>query len=313
MIKKEIYGNTLKEQLLASMRDRMVRFSMADGTVRGVILNGTRLVNEMRANHQLGILESLVLGRAYIGAMLMASQLKGNDRLQVQIDCSGPIKGLLVEANAFGEVRGFLKQVPIPVEKPLDSFDLAPFFGAGFLSVTRYLQDAKQPFTGQVILEYGNLAKDLANYHLISEQIPSAFNLSIQYDRKGAVVGAGGLLIQAMPGADDDIIEGLEEKVRNFPSLGQVFSEHPETEKIVGEAFETYAPRILENRHIEFLCHCNKERVRNMLAMLPIDELDDILTNGPFPLESRCHHCNTAYSFDRQEIQQIYGLRYPNN
>ena len=313
MIKKQIYGNTLKEQLLASARDRMFRFSLSDGTARGVILNGTRMVNEMRANHELGILETLVLGRAYLGAMLMASQLKGRDRLQLQIDCSGPIKGLLVEANAFGEVRGYLKRVPIPVEKPLDSFDLAPFFGAGFLSVTRFLESAKQPFTGQVVLEYGNLAKDLANYHLISEQIPSAFNLSIQYDRQGVVVGAGGLLIQAMPGADETIIDGLEEKVRHFPSLGRAFSQNLEAEQIVTEAFHTYSPRILANRRIEFLCHCNKERVRNILAMLPIDELEDIRENGPFPLESRCHHCNTAYQFDRQEIQQIYGLRYPKN
>jgi len=313
MIKKQIYGNTLKEQLLASARDRMIRFSMSDGTVRGVVLNGTRLVNEMRTNHELGILETLVLGRAYLGALLMASQLKGGDRLQLQIDCSGPIKGLLVEANAFGEVRGYLKQVPIPVETPLDSFDLAPFFGAGFLSVTHFLENAKQPFTGQVVLEYGNLAKDLANYHLISEQIPSAFNLSIQYDRQGVVVGAGGLLIQAMPGVDDAVIDGLEDKVRHFPPLGQAFREHREVEKIVTDAFESYSPRILANRRVEFLCHCNKARVRNILAMLPIEELEDILENGPFPLESLCHHCNTTYHFDRQEIQQIYGFRYPKN
>ena len=39
-------------------------------------MNGTRMVNEMRANHELGVLETLVLGRAYIGAGLMAADLK---------------------------------------------------------------------------------------------------------------------------------------------------------------------------------------------------------------------------------------------
>ena len=105
MEKKKLYGNTLKEQYLASARDRRHTFLLAAGEVRGAILNGTRMVNEMRANHELGILETLVLGRAYLGIALMAAGLKGNDRVAMQINCAGPIKGLSVEANAFGEVQ----------------------------------------------------------------------------------------------------------------------------------------------------------------------------------------------------------------
>ena len=158
MIKKNIGGESLKERLLASARDRMYNFLLADGAVRGAILNGTRMINEMRANHELGILETLVLGRAYLGAGLMSANLKGADSTSIKIECSGPIKGLTVEANAFGEVRGFLKNVPIPIDRAMQNFDLAPFFGAGFLSVIRYLEDAKQPFTGKVALKYGNIA-----------------------------------------------------------------------------------------------------------------------------------------------------------
>jgi len=86
----------------------------------------------------------------------MSAELKGNDRVSINIDCSGPIRGLVAEATAFGDVRGYLKRVPIPLDKPMESFDLAPFFGAGILAVTKHLQHAKQPFTGQVILKYGN-------------------------------------------------------------------------------------------------------------------------------------------------------------
>jgi len=49
------------------------------------------------------------------------------------------------------------------------------------------------------------------------------------------------------------------------------------------------------------------------LTLLPIDELKDIRHNGPFPLEMNCHYCNTHYYFSREEIQEIYGKRYPNN
>jgi len=313
MIKKKIYGNNLKEQLVASARDRVYNFTLADGTVRGAIINGTRMVNEMRSNHELGILETMVLGRAYLGAGLMSANLKGRDRICLQIECSGPIKGLVVEANAFGEVRGYIKNVAIPVEKQLDSFDLSPFFGAGVLSVIRHLEGAKQPFTGMVTLEYGNIAKDLANYYLTSEQIPTAFNLSIQYDRDGRVIGAGGLFLQVMPGAGDKIADELETLVVKFPSLGREFSLDKDPETLSRQVFKSYSPRILAGRRIEFMCHCRREKLRNLLAMLPLDDLENILENGPFPVESRCFHCNTPYEFSREEIQQLYGMRFPNN
>ena len=61
------------------------------------------------------------------------------------------------------------------------------------------------------------------------------------------------------------------------------------------------------------MCHCKRERVRNLLAMLPVDELEDMRDNGPFPIETTCRHCNTPYDFSRREIREIYGMRYPNN
>jgi molecular chaperone Hsp33 len=254
-----------------------------------------------------------VLGRAYLGAALMSANLKGNDRISLKIDCSGPIKGLVVESNAFGEVRGFLSDVPIPIDKPLESFDLSPFFGAGFLSVTKYLQDAKQPFTGQVVLKYGNIAQDLASYYLTSEQIPTAFNLSIKFDKNGHVIGAGGLFLQAMPDTEDSLAAGLEKSIRKLPSLGDVFAADSDPEKIVKQEFSKYAPRFLANHRIEFMCHCNKERLRSYLTLLPIEDLKDIRDNGPFPLALRCHHCNTTHDFNQSEIHKIYGQRFPNN
>jgi molecular chaperone Hsp33 len=195
MKKIEPYGNTLKEQLKAGARDRLYTFVLADGALRGVIMNGTRMVNEMRSNHGLGILETLALGRAYVGVGLMASILKGNDRLKLQIECSGPIKGMTVEGNAYGEVRGYLHQVPIPITQPVESYSLAPFLGAGFLTVTRYLEGTPRPFAGKVILQYGDIAKDLAHYYLTSEQIPTAINLGLQFDQEGKVTGAGGFFL----------------------------------------------------------------------------------------------------------------------
>ncbi len=313
MRKKKLYGDTLKEQYRASARDRIATFLLADGAVRGAILNATRMVNEMRTNHELGILETLVLGRAYLGIGLMAAGLKGDDRIAMQINCSGPIKGLSVEANAFGEVRGYLKQVPIPIEAPVEDFDLSRFFGAGILSVTKYLKSAKQPFTGQVELRHGNIAQDLTHYYLTSEQIPTAFNLSIKFDREGEVSGAGGLFLQAMPSAAERLTAEMEARVLNFPSLGDVFAGEQTPAGVALEAFVDYLPRVLSDRRAEFMCHCSRERLQRLLMLLPIQDLKDLHDNGPFPVQMRCHNCNTPYEFSREAIQEIYGRRYPDN
>ncbi|KPJ76128.1 MAG: protein HslO [Deltaproteobacteria bacterium SG8_13] len=313
MIKKKRYGSTLKEQLIAGARDRLVAFSLSDGQVRGSLVQGTRLVNEMRANHRLDILQTMVLGRVYLAALLMAANLKGNDRLSIQIKCSGPIGGVTVEANAFGEVRGYLKNASLLVEKPLESFDLSSFFGAGLLSVIRYPEGARQPFTGTVALQYGNVAKDLANYYLTSEQIPTAFHLSIFYDKQGEVAGAGGLLLQTMPGAGENLAKRLEQLIWDFPSPGEEFSKGREVKQLLTDEFKPFSPKILAQRRVEFMCHCNRGKVRSLLTMLPVDELKDMLDNGPFPIETACRHCNTAYEFNRREIRKIYGMRFPNN
>jgi len=305
MKKKKPYGDTLKAQLIARSKDRLYKFILADKTVRGAIVNGTRMVNEMRANHELGILETLVLGHGYLAATLLCSNLKGEERIGLQIDCTGPIKGLSVEANAFGEVRGYLKQVPIPIDTPLESFNLTPFFKAGFLTVNRYLAGATHPFSGNIDLAFGSIAKDLANYYLTSEQIPTAVHLSVQFDREGEVIGAGGLLIQAMPGIDEDVMTGLEKEVHGMPSLGLFFAKEGNPQEMIEEHLGLYAPRFLDSYRVEFMCRCNEEQLRRMLLALPDEDFLDMRENGPFPVEIRCHNCNSIYQFDKPAIESL--------
>ena len=305
MIKKRPYGKDLKARLKAAAKDRLYHFTLSGGIIRGAILHATRMINEMRGNHELGILETLVLGHAYMAASLMCATLKGDERIGLKIDCTGPVKGLYVEANAFGEVRGYLKNVPIPMEKPLENFNLAPFFGAGILSVSKVFREAKQPFTGQVELKYGSIAKDLAYYYSTSEQTPSVFNLSVKFDPEGKVAGAGALLLQVMPGADESTVDILESLLSYMPSIGTAFAEKSEALELISNNFEKLNPQFLGEHRIEFMCHCSRDRVKNMLTMFPLKDLRDMALNGPFPVEIKCHHCATPYRFNAEDLSKI--------
>lgn len=306
MIKKDIFEKDIRKQFKASAKDRIYRFMLADQSIKGAVVHTTKMVNEMRANHELGPLETLVLGQAYIAASLLTSGLKEkNDRISLNIKCSGPIKGLDVEANGYGEVRGYMKTGAIEVERPDMLKSLSSLFGAGFLSVTRYLEESAVPYSGHVALEYGSIAEDLANYFLVSEQIPTGFKLSVYFDDAEEVRGAGGILLQAMPGAEVKKLSEAETIIQGINSLGEAFSKGISPQDLIQERFSSLTPRFLENSLIEFFCRCSKDRMKGYLNSLSGQEKMDIQENGPFPLEVRCHHCNSSYRFTKEELAML--------
>ena len=305
MIKKDIFNHDVKAQFKASAKDRVYRFMMADDQIRGAVVHSTRMVNEMRANHDLGPLETLVLGQAYIAGSLICAGLKGKDRVSINLECSGPIKGMDVEANVFGEVRGFLKANPIEVTDPQRIKRLSTLYGAGFLTVTKYLEDANAPYSGQIALVHGSIAEDLAEYFLKSEQIPTGFKLSVFFDETESVAGAGGIFLQALPGADPEKVARAEALIQSVGSVGESFAAGIAPETLVRETFSDLAPRFLDNSRVEFFCRCTRDRMEGYLKQLAAEDRQDIRKNGPFPLEVRCHHCNSVYRFTRGELEAL--------
>jgi len=324
---KVIEDMVLRSHLDTIGRDGIDSFLLARGRFRLAVLHGTWMVNQMRANHDLGILESLILGHAYMAAGLLATGLSGSDRMSLHVACDGPVGGLHVECSAQGEIRGYLNNTRIPIEEPLSTFDTAPFVGSGRLTVTRLTAGAESPFTGHIELHHGNLAQDITRYYALSEQIPTAMALSVKFDREGLVSGAGGLLIQSLPASrhylvlDDEVsvlsegeedglepeeferaVERLEEIVHRLPSLGELFADGATQSKIVRSHFAELDPVYMGTRAVEFSCGCNRDRFQRFLSALPSSELDDIKENGPFPLRLNCFNCNSEYAFTRDEI-----------
>nr|NJM01976.1 Hsp33 family molecular chaperone HslO [Desulfobacula sp.] len=306
MIKTDIFNKDVREQFRASARDRVYRFILADRTIKGAIVHTTRMVKEMRANHDLEPLETLVLGQAYIAAGLLCSGFKDKtDRVSLNIRCSGPIQGLDVESNGYGEVRGYLKTGRIEVKAPAKLKSLSSLYGAGFLTVTKYLENAPVPYSGQVALEHGSMAEDLANYFLVSEQIPTGFRLSVFFDEAEEVRGAGGIFLQALPGADPAKLVEAENILQGIHSLGEAFAKGKTPEEVILEEFAALGPQILNSSRVEFFCRCSRERMEGFLKGLSQAEREDMAAKGPFPVEVRCHHCNSLYPFTREELTAL--------
>ena len=306
MIITEISNAELIQHLASLPDDGREVFLLHGGQVRLTAIAATTLINQMRANHDLGLLETYVLGQAYLSAGILASTVKERDRVQLNIECGGPIAGVYTEAWANGAVRGYLKHNPIPLEKPLESLDLNELYGPGFLTITRILEGRKQPFSGQVMMQYGDLAKDLAFYFSQSEQTPTLIILSIHFDQQGNVDGSGAIFIQAMPGCDEETLAQLEDLSATLPSLGSSLASGESVKHFVEAHYAPFGVQYLERQEVTFSCPCSREQYETYLAQLDKAEQDDILAHGPFPLELVCLNCNTHYHFSEDALKTLF-------
>ncbi|MDA3863314.1 MAG: Hsp33 family molecular chaperone HslO [Deltaproteobacteria bacterium] len=302
MKKKALY-NDPKAYLKAKARNRRWSFTLKNNQIRGALVNGTLLVKEMRKNFELGILETYALGQAYLAVALLGANLQGNDYLTLEMNSSGAFKGFYAQTNSRGEINGYLKSFQI--DQKIKSLSLAPFIQGGTISITKYLEDAKTPYKGNVAIKFKNIAEDLSLYFLQSEQTPTTFIFSIKFDKKGEISGAGGLFLQVFPGTPSEILDETDKIITSLPSLGDYFAGKKMGDDYIKEYFQNLEPKILDKHRVEFWCRCNSQRIADYLKLLQTNELQKIAAEGPFPLEIKCNKCNSPYYFDKKEILQI--------
>lgn len=304
MIEVPITDPVLQARFSTMHPDGMSVFLLADGTLRGAFFHGTRFVGRLRAQHMLGPLETMVLGQASLTAALLIPMMKGHDHALLRYDTIGPAAGFRVEAFSEGFVRGYLLQNPIPVTAPPENWDLASYFGDGTVSLTRFPEGGREPVTGSVPIMHKNIAKDVAEYFLRSEQIATAFNTGIQLDDAGRVIGAGGLYLQTMPGADPEVVRTAELAFSAAPSIGQWFAEGGDREDIIFGLFRALSPVVVLERSITFDCPCSREGYLSRLLQLGSTELDELIHTGPHPIEICCHNCGSVYIYEPDELER---------
>ncbi len=273
-------------------------FLLAEGTVRLVIIHGTTMANLMVANHNPGGPGAAILTEGYLLGALASSTLKNEESLGLLVESDGPIRGLSVDANAFGHIRGYLQS----------EVSQGDWFGDGTLELVRVSVDRPRPVRGQVELTGGStLTAALQEYFRQSEQTATAITTSIDQDQDSRILGAGALLVQAMPGADRSVFQMIAEEARRSDDLGAAFSSGATAADLVRTRFNHWNPHLVATRNVEFFCSCSEERFMQFLAALPEKEQEDILLEGPFPLVTTCHNCNSNYSFSRETLTALFA------
>lgn len=287
------------------MSDYIVRATAAESSIRAFAITSRELVETARVDHDTSPTMTAALGRLLSGAAMMGSMMKGEkDLLTLQIQCSGPAKGLTVTADAAGHVKGYAAnpKVDLPPNE-LGKLDVGNALGLGVLSVIKDM-GLKEPYVGQCELQTGEIAEDLTYYFATSEQIPSAVGLGVLIDTDGSVKQAGGFILQLMPFTSDEVIGELEKRIKEISSVTEMLDRGLTPEKILEEILGGMGLEITDTIPAEFACDCSKERVSRALATISRKDLDDIINDGE-SIEVKCQFCNKAYKFEIEELKEI--------
>lgn len=290
-------------------KDYIVRASLANDSVRAFAISSTHLVAEARERHRTLPVVTAALGRLLSAGAIMGSMMKGDkDIVTVSLKGDGPAGYITVTADSHGHVKGFPgnPNVDIP-RKYAGKLDVGAAVGRGLLTVS-YDLGLKEPYSGQVEIQTGEVAEDLAYYFTVSEQLPSAVGLGVMVDTDSSVKHAGGFIVQLLPDAPEDVIELLEKKLANLEPVTTMMEQGMTPEEMLLRIFEGVDIEFTERHDVKFYCDCSKEKVKRALAAISDKDLQDIV-NDDEDIEVKCFFCNTAYKFSIADIKDILSLR----
>lgn len=285
--------------------DYLIRATAAGLMIRAFAIQSTDTVEEARKRHNTSPVISAALGRLLTAGAMMGSTMKGEeDLLTLMIRSDGPAKGLTVTANSHGEVKGYplIPDVEIPL-KHKGKLDVGGAIGPGTLTIIMDL-GMKEPYSGQIELQTGEIGDDIAYYYTKSEQTPSAVGLGVMVDTDCSVKHAGGFMIQLMPDATDEVITKLEDRIATIPPVTTLLDEGKTPEDILGELLADFDMEISDKMPIEFKCNCSKDRMLKALATIKKSDLEEMIRDGE-DVEVVCHFCNTAYNLSVDELKTL--------
>ncbi len=284
-------------------RDEMLQIDLHGGLVRVMLCDTTKTVQRCADIHGSTPVCTAALGRLMTGTAMLGIMMKGEkESVTVTVKGDGPM-GTLVAVADHGKIRACADDPK--VELPLREDGKLDVGGAvghnGRMSVIKDLA-LKKNYVGQCELVSGEIAMDFAQYFTLSEQQPSLVALGVLVSG-GAVLKAGGLLIQPLPGCPDEIIDQLELRSPMFADISREMT-FASIDQLCEDWFRGMEPRILERTPVSYTCSCSRERMEKALISLGNKDLQSLIDEDE-GAELVCHFCHEKYFFSTDELREM--------
>jgi molecular chaperone Hsp33 len=282
--------------------DTLHRFIFENTDIRGNYVKLNHTIEEATQHQALPQNIQIALGELMVASSLLASTLKLDGSLTLQIQTNGSLKLLIAECNENLGIRGTVKW-----NGPIESIAPIDLIKEGHFIITLIQKNAKTPYQGIVPMEGNSISELLENYMLRSEQIRTKLWIHSQENI------FHGLLIQKLPfnssaeALDHDAITSAWEDIvmsadKSFKTI------HPalEASKILQTIFSSETIRLYDPSYPNFACSCSKKSVENMLRLIGKKECESIIEEQS-SITIHCDFCNECYKYSEDEVEFIFN------
>ena len=246
-----------------------------------------------------------LLGESLAAVVLLAASLKFDGTLVLQINGSGPVRLLVVQATHELDVRAVARY---EAADAATGTDFRALLGDDArLTVTMEGPDRVAAWQGIVPLAGDSLAHSLEAYFATSEQIPTRVVLAADARR------VAGLLLQKLPTPANETGEAAEGRIRELWDEAGLLLQTVQGEELLDASPERLLPqvfaghdlRLFAPHQVRFRCRCSAERVASMLKSLGEDEVRSVLAERG-EVTVTCEFCQRPYRFDAVDVEQLF-------
>lgn len=292
---------------------KILRAMTRDGSARAYVINSRDLVNDAIKYHKTQPTATALLGRLLTAGSVMGTMLPEEGcTMTVAIRGNGIAGTSLVVSDYYGNVKGYIAnpQADLP-PKPNGKLDVSGIVGGGILSVSKDVGD-DVPYNGNIELVSGEVAEDIASYYATSEQVPTLLALGVLVDTDHTCRAAGGVFVQLLPFADEEVIDKLELNASALSNISLLFDKGLSNEDILKIALKDIEYDLFDELEVQYKCDCSRERTERALLSLGRSEVNSILDEQKERGEAEeisleCHFCDKKYTFTKNDIEKIFG------
>ena len=307
--------------------DIVLPFQIAPSELRGRLVRLGPAVDTILRRHAYPAPVATTLAEMVAIAAALAVTLKYEGVFTMQIKGNGPVRLMVADVTTDGALRGYAQfdeaaVAALGTERP----SVPRLFGAGYLAFTVDQGVHTERYQGIVELTGSTLAECAHHYFRQSEQFQAG--LKVAAAEHVAADGtrqwrAGALMVQRLP---PDAAQGSAEGRDIEKPLGLAFEEMDDSWrralmlassatsaelvdptlpawKLVDRLYLAEGVRIFRPHEMRHRCRCSRERVADVLASLPADEVDELKIDDK--VEVRCEFCNSTHVFDSDDLQAL--------
>jgi molecular chaperone Hsp33 len=287
----------------SSDEGELQRFIFEHQPVRGFWVRLDGAWRELRNFQPYAPAVEILLGEAVAATVLLASTLKFQGTLTLQLAGDGAVKLLVTQCTHDFNVRA-VARTDANIENLIAFRQLV---GAGRLTVTIESEDRSTRYQGIVSLEGESFAACLENYFATSEQLPTRLRLVADSAR------AVGVLVQKMPAASSQgealaaVSQSVwEEAQTQLQSIELPLLRDGTAAQIVHRVCGDHDCRLFPPTPVRFACRCSSARVAGVLRALGADEIRGVLAEQG-AVTVTCEFCGRPYRFDAIDVERLFS------